>query len=94
MRLTPTTRLAPQERCDLPELRVYAFRDLAVLYYPRVRPDLASRKLRRLIKYDPLIANGLRRRGFRPGKRQLSPVHIDYLVEHLGSPSDFADIEG
>lgn len=70
------------------ELRIHSVKELACLYFPYVDPQLASRKLRRLIAHDPLIASELHARGFRPRMRTLLPAHVRVLTTHLGFPGE------
>lgn len=75
-----------------PEFRIYAVKELAVLYYPSVSPDYASRSFRRLLRTDPVIAAGLSERGFKARGRTLSPAQVRFLVDHLGTPEEFYEI--
>lgn len=68
---------------------VHTFRALAVLYYPHLRPETASRYLRRLIHADPYLFGDLRRLGYRRNQRSLSPKQVQGIVGHLGEPAEF-----
>lgn len=65
------------------------FREIAVRYYPRVIPEVASRKLRRLIKEDPYMLRDLERLGFRKEQRHITAQQYESLVFHLGTPEEF-----
>lgn len=69
--------------------RVYTFREVAVCYFPKVLPEVASRKLRRLIRGDRLIYKDLYQRGYRHRNRHLTFTQILLLEYHLGSPEEF-----
>lgn len=73
----------------LPRYRVHNFRDVACMYYPDSEPHLASRRLRYLISRDPLLSEGLKRRGFAPRHRDLSPRQLGFLMDQLGTPESF-----
>ncbi len=81
----------PEQRPNI-EFRFYGFKELASLYYPHCTPTSASRKLRRLILQDPMLIEGLELRGFRRSMRRLSPGHVIFLVDQLGSPDEFQRI--
>lgn len=72
--------------------RIYTFRALAQLYYPEVKPQTASRSLRRLIHGDPLMMKQLHQCGYQTKQRQLSVKQIACIVEHLGLPEEFFEI--
>lgn len=76
----------------LTEFRIYSVKEVAVVYYPRVGVETACRSFRKLIRGDKWLYDGLCERGFKPYARTLSPAQICFLVEHLGSPSEFIDI--
>ncbi|MDY3091078.1 MAG: DUF4248 domain-containing protein [Porphyromonas sp.] len=72
--------------------RMYTFRSVAVRYYPHLKPETASRYLRRLIHGDPLLLEGLMLRCYRPRQRRLTPRQIQFLIEELGEPQEFYEI--
>lgn len=79
-------RVAPPERG-----RVYTFRAVATMYYPHLKPETASRYLRRLIHADPYILGDLTDCGYRYNQRRLTPRQIDNIRKHLGDPAEFYD---
>ncbi len=79
----------PEGTHAVPRHRVYGFREFAMMYYPHVRPEYASRRLRRIINEDPYLRADLEARGFRPGARTLLPHHVACLLQHLGTPDEF-----
>lgn len=91
MTASPTGYGVPEQRPRI-EFRFYGFKELACLYYPHCTPASASRKLRRLILQDPMLIEGLELRGFRRTMRRLTPGHVIFLVDQLGSPEEFQRI--
>lgn len=71
--------------------RVYPFRALARLYYPHVKPETASRYLRRFIHGDPVMLKALISLGYRPHQHNLRPRQIAYIVSELGTPEEFIE---
>lgn len=70
---------------------VYTFRALARLYYPWLKPEVASRSLRRLLHGDPYIMESLVRSGYKNSQRKITPKQISIVIEHLGTPWEFAE---
>lgn len=68
---------------------IYTFRALSVLYYPHLKPETASRYLRRLIHADPYMLKELVACGYRQNQRRLSFRLIRQIVKHLGEPQEF-----
>lgn len=77
----------------LPEFRIYSVKELAVLYYPTSSPLSACRSFRKLLRTDPLLRDGLAQRGFKAYGRNLSPAQVRFLLEHLGSPREFYEVQ-
>lgn len=77
---------------QLTEFRVYTVKELAVVYYPKMAVETACRSFRKLIRGDGWLYAELCKRGFKPYARTLSPAQVRFLMEHLGSPSEFVDI--
>lgn len=77
---------------SLSEFRVYSVKEVAVVYYPKVKVESACRSFRKLIRGDKWLYDGLCERGFKPYARTLSPAQIRFLLEHLGTPKEFYDI--
>lgn len=71
--------------------RVYSFRALARLYYPHVKPETASRYLRRFIHGDPEMLRTLMRMGYKAHQHYLQPRHIAYIASELGTPEEFIE---
>lgn len=65
------------------------FRAVATRYFPDVIPEVASRKLKRLIKDDGLMLHDLMAEGYQPTQRHLRREHIALLIVFLGTPEEF-----
>jgi hypothetical protein len=64
----------------------YTHKELAMLYFPDVLPDSASRQLsRRILKDDELYAQ-LLDAGYTRRQRIYSPLQTAILFDHLGNP--------
>lgn len=75
------------------EFRVYTLKELAVLYYPHVQPYYASRCLRKLIDNDPELRNYCEEHGFHARQRHIPPSVVTHLLDCLGTPQAFLDIQ-
>lgn len=64
-----------------------------MLFYPGVSPRSASRSFRYLIHHDPELLSQLLGRGYRPTCRQLSPALVSCILQYLGSPHSFYEIQ-
>lgn len=69
--------------------RVYVMKELAIMYFPDERADLACRHLRLLIRKDPLLQADLTALGIRPRQRLIPPSAVEVLLRHLGTPEEF-----
>lgn len=77
----------------LEEFRVYSMKELACLYFPKFNPVYASRTFRKLLRDDPFLYEGLLERGYRPRLRNLLPAQVSFLLEHLGTPKEFYEVQ-
>ncbi len=68
------------------EPRLYGFRELAVLYNPRVKPKSAARILNQWIDRSPGLRDRLEALGFQRGMRSFSPLMVKIIFEALGEP--------
>ena len=66
---------------------------LASLYFPHYQPSSASRALRQLITHDALFKRQLQRRGFSLTRRKISPYQIEVVLQQLGTPREFYEIQ-
>ncbi len=77
----------------LEEFRVYSMKELACLYFPNQSAVYASRCFRKLLRDDPFLYEGLIDRGYRPRVRNLLPCQVSFLLEHLGTPREFYEVQ-
>jgi hypothetical protein len=64
----------------------YTHKELAMLYFPGVLPESASRQLsRRILKDDELYAE-LLEAGYKHRQHMYSPLQTTILFDHLGNP--------
>lgn len=67
-------------------IRAFGVSELAMLYNPHLTGPSATRQLKRWIDYHPLLEKKLKRLGYLPGQRCLTPKQVECIVEHLGEP--------
>jgi hypothetical protein len=64
----------------------YSHQELAMLYFPDILPDSASRQLsRRILKDDELYAE-LLNAGYKHRQHTYSPLQAAILFDHFGNP--------
>jgi hypothetical protein len=64
----------------------YTHKELAMLYFPGVLPESASRQLsRRIVKDDELYAE-LLDAGYKHRQHMYSPLQTAILFDHFGNP--------
>lgn len=68
---------------------VYSHQQIAMLYFPDIQPDSASRQLRRWINRDPDLLSDLREAGYIKGQKVFNPVQTAILMDHLGDPGNW-----
>jgi hypothetical protein len=67
----------------------YTHQELAMLYYPDVLPESASRQLsRRIVKDDELYAE-LLDAGYKHRQHMYSPLQTTILLAHFGKPENW-----
>lgn len=67
------------------EIHAYGFQELAMLYFPNSTPQAASTQLKKWISKEPLNAR-LRRAGYAPCQKILTPRQVGIITGHLGDP--------
>lgn len=72
--------------------RSYWLRELALLYYPSITADQASRNLRRVIYGDSLLMHELQEIGWQRFHRKLSPSQVLKIAEILGTPEEYREV--
>ncbi len=82
-----------QEAEDLLSFRVYATKEIALRYFPDYHPSAATRSLGKLIRSDSELLNKLEVHGYRKGIRQFTPAMVALLLDYLGTPKEFYEIQ-
>ncbi|MDR1202260.1 MAG: DUF4248 domain-containing protein [Tannerellaceae bacterium] len=65
---------------------IYTHQELALLYFPDILPESASRQLSRRILRDEELYAELLKAGYMHRQRIYSPLQIAILFDHLGDP--------
>lgn len=68
---------------------IYGHKELAMLYFPDIMPESASRQLTRWIHRDPELYEELTRAGYIDRQRVFSPIQTTILFNHLGDPHNW-----
>jgi len=66
--------------------RVWGYQELAICYFPHIKPQSASNQLRRWINYSPELLEKLAGCHWVPGRKILTPRQVRCIVDHLGEP--------
>lgn len=66
--------------------RTWGYQELAMRYFPHVKPDSATNQLRRWILYSPELQSHLSACGWIPGNKMLTPKQVSVIVDHFGEP--------
>ena len=68
------------------EIQSYGFGELARLYCPKSTHKSANETLSRWIKLNQQLNSDLKKQGFYPGLRNLSPKMVELIVGAIGEP--------
>lgn len=68
------------------KIKAYGFGELAQLYNPHSSPKSANETLHRWIKLNKQLRVDLKKLGFYPGIRILSPKMVELIVAAVGEP--------
>lgn len=66
--------------------RVWAFYELALLYFPESTPKAAANKLTRWIRLSGNLKEKLMTLDWKPGNKLLTPKQSMCIINHLGEP--------
>lgn len=66
--------------------RSWGYQELAMCYFPHVKPTSATNQLRRWILHSPELQSRLLSSGWTPRQKILTPRQVRCVVEHLGEP--------
>ncbi|MCD7977423.1 MAG: DUF4248 domain-containing protein [Tannerellaceae bacterium] len=67
-------------------IQSYSWKEIACMYHPGVKPDTATKRLRKWLDIHPTLIQELEKVGWKKGMKVLSPLQIEVLVYHLGGP--------
>lgn len=81
-----------QEVPWISQFRTYSVKEIAIMYYPLLTPNSATRNLSRLIHGDVEFATKLKEYGYHKGIRTLTPAMVCIIASYLGTPNDFQEI--
>lgn len=68
------------------EVRSYGRTELAQLYFPKLKPESAFRKLRRWICLEPELSARFVKGGKLSPQRSFTPADVRCIVDRLGEP--------
>ena len=71
---------------DYGKERSWGYQELAILYFPHVKPESASRQLARCIGVIQELSSQLAANGWKPGRKLLTPKQAACIFRHLGPP--------
>lgn len=66
--------------------RTWGYQELAILYFPHIKPESATRQLRRWICFSSELLSQLTAYGWKPGRKVLTPKQAACIFRHLGPP--------
>lgn len=66
--------------------RTYKKNELAMMYFPDVSKDAASRNFRRWIRQCPDMQKELRAVGYDKNRQYLLKAEVEVIVKYLGEP--------
>ena len=67
-------------------LKTYKKNELAMMYFPDVSKDAASRNFRRWIRQCPPMMKELQAMGYDKNRQYLLKAEVEVIVKHLGEP--------
>ncbi len=67
-------------------LKTYKKNELAMMYFPDVTKDAASRNFRRWIRQCPPMMKELQAMGYDKNRQYLLKAEVEVIVRHLGEP--------
>ncbi len=71
---------------DLFEIKAYSKRELALLYFPGIEPESATRQLQLWIDRCSELRKGLEELYYIRRQRILTPKQVSLIVEYFGEP--------
>lgn len=70
-------------------LEVNTHKEISYLYFPSDNLQISSRRLTRYIRTDIDLWEDLLKAGFRPRQRIYTPLQVEVLIKHLGTPQEW-----
>lgn len=67
----------------------YSHQELAVMFFPDIMPQSASKQLSRWIMRDEELYAELTKAGYNRKQRSYSPLQTAILFDHLGDPENW-----
>jgi hypothetical protein len=67
-------------------IKAYGFQELAICYAPELTPRSATQRLLHWVMMSGELYAALQRVGWCKGKRTLTPLQVQVLVNYLGEP--------
>lgn len=67
-------------------IKTYGYAELAQYYMPTVTKKSASVQFRRWILKNKDLQENLKKSGFIPGQRILTPLQVRIIIAHFGEP--------
>ena len=64
----------------------WGYQELAILYFPNIKPESAARQLRRWIMFSKELVTQLTAYGWKPGRKLLTPKQATCIFRHLVPP--------
>ena len=80
------TNVQPRQPEHTFRLRTYKKNELAMMYFPDVSKDAASRNFRRWIRQCPDMQKELRTIGYDKNRQYLLKAEVEVIVKYLGEP--------
>jgi hypothetical protein len=68
------------------KVRAYGFGELAQLYFPEIARASASIQLKRWICENDELMKNLKSKGYKTGKKILTPIMVGFIIEEFGIP--------
>lgn len=68
------------------QIKSYSWKELSVLYGPGLKPESAGKRLSIWVKINPDLCRELHQNGWQKGKRLLTPLQVEIIVNYLGEP--------
>ena len=68
------------------KIKTYGWQELSQLYAPNITPKAACQRFRRWVWGNETLRTKLENLGWTRGRKMLTPIQVQTIVEHLGEP--------